>query len=128
LAIITVWHGSLEMPSGQRFDFSTLAELERLLCELGGWVEPPSQALHQDEADLTHLQSRSKQLGVMLSPSTVNQEEDMKTLIISRAGSRVVVRLVVLMLAAALIFALSAAIVPGAPIGGGSSQFSGFVP
>jgi hypothetical protein len=35
-----LWCGSLETASGQRFDFATLAELNRLLCEVGGWAEP----------------------------------------------------------------------------------------
>lgn len=35
------WHGALETTGGQHFSFVTLAELERLLCELGGWVDPP---------------------------------------------------------------------------------------
>ena len=38
------WHGTLETAAGQRFEFSTLAELDRLLCELGGWMDPPLPA------------------------------------------------------------------------------------
>ena len=38
------WHGSLQTAAGQRFEFSTLAELEHLLCELGGWIDPPPTA------------------------------------------------------------------------------------
>jgi hypothetical protein len=41
-----VWHGFIETAAQQRLDFSTLAELNRLLCELGGWMDPPL-SLHQ---------------------------------------------------------------------------------
>jgi hypothetical protein len=37
----SAWRGSIETAAGQRFTFSTLAELNRLLCELGGWMDPP---------------------------------------------------------------------------------------
>ncbi len=36
-----VWHGYIETAAEQRMYFGTLAELNRLLCELGGWMEPP---------------------------------------------------------------------------------------
>ncbi len=42
-----VWHGWIEMPGGQRFAFTTLAGLERLLCELGGWVDPPESYMYE---------------------------------------------------------------------------------
>ncbi len=35
------WHGVIQMSGGQPFGFSTMVELERLLCELGGWMDPP---------------------------------------------------------------------------------------
>ena len=38
---VSVWRGYLETAAGQRFDFGTLTELNRLLCELGGWMDPP---------------------------------------------------------------------------------------
>ena len=38
---LSVWRGCLETAAGQRFDFGTLAELNRFLCELGGWMDPP---------------------------------------------------------------------------------------
>ncbi len=41
------WHGSLQMAGGQRFEFATLAELERLLCELGGWMDPPESCMYE---------------------------------------------------------------------------------
>ncbi len=42
--------------------------------------------------------------------------------------SRPVVTLVTLLLAALLVVALTGAIVPGAPLGGGSDSITGFVP
>jgi hypothetical protein len=39
-----LWHGYLETVAGQRFEFATLAELNHLLCELGGWNDPPPTA------------------------------------------------------------------------------------
>jgi len=38
---LSIWCGYLETAAGQRFDFGTLTELNRLLCELGGWMDPP---------------------------------------------------------------------------------------
>lgn len=35
-----VWRGALETKAGQRFEFARLAELEYLLCEVGGWIDP----------------------------------------------------------------------------------------
>ena len=40
---LPLWRGSLETASGQQWPFATLAELNRLLCELGGWMDPPEQ-------------------------------------------------------------------------------------
>ncbi len=40
-----IWHGWIEMTGGQRFNFTTLAELDRLLCELGGWMDPPESCV-----------------------------------------------------------------------------------
>jgi hypothetical protein len=37
----TVWRGSMETIAGQRFVFDSLAELNRLLAELGGWMDSP---------------------------------------------------------------------------------------
>ncbi len=42
-----VWHGVLQLTGGQRFDFTTLAELERLLSELGGWMDPPDKWINE---------------------------------------------------------------------------------
>ncbi len=39
--LTSVWHGVLQVAGGQRFHFTTLAELECLLSELGGWMDPP---------------------------------------------------------------------------------------
>ena len=36
-----VWHGVLVTAAGQRLPFSTLAQLDRWLCELAGWQDPP---------------------------------------------------------------------------------------
>ena len=35
-----VWRGVLVTPAGQRLPFSTLAQLDRWLCELAGWQDP----------------------------------------------------------------------------------------
>lgn len=40
--ILTLWHGSLKTAAGQAWTFETLAELEILLCEIGGWMDPPA--------------------------------------------------------------------------------------
>ncbi len=42
-----VWRGLLELEGGQHFDFATLAELERLLCEIGGWMDPPETWMNE---------------------------------------------------------------------------------
>ena len=34
------WKGDLETAAGQHLHFSSLAELNHLLCELGGWTDP----------------------------------------------------------------------------------------
>jgi hypothetical protein len=39
------WAGVLESAGGQRWDFGSLDELDRLICELGGWIDPPTRAL-----------------------------------------------------------------------------------
>ncbi len=36
-----VFRGTLEIVSGQQFEFSTLTELNILLCEIGGWIDVP---------------------------------------------------------------------------------------
>ncbi len=38
-----VFHGTLETVAGQKFEFKTLAELNSLLCEIGGWIDGPAQ-------------------------------------------------------------------------------------
>ncbi len=42
-----VWNGLLQAASGQRFYFTTLAELERLLSEIGGWIDPPEKSMDE---------------------------------------------------------------------------------
>ena len=37
------WKGNLETAAGQHLNFSTLAELNHLLCELDGWIDPPAE-------------------------------------------------------------------------------------
>jgi hypothetical protein len=37
---VSVWRGYFETAAGQRLDFGKLTELNRLLCELGGWMDP----------------------------------------------------------------------------------------
>lgn len=39
-----LFYGMLETISGQKFEFSTLAELNGLLCEIGGWIDTPPLA------------------------------------------------------------------------------------
>lgn len=34
------WAGLLQSTSGQRWGFRSLVELDRLICELGGWIDP----------------------------------------------------------------------------------------
>lgn len=34
------WKGDLETAAGQHLNFTSLAELNHLLCELGGWIDP----------------------------------------------------------------------------------------
>jgi len=34
------WKGDLETTAGQHLSFTSLAELNQLLCELGGWIDP----------------------------------------------------------------------------------------
>ena len=34
-----VFRGTLETIAGQKFEFNTLAELNGLLCEVGGWID-----------------------------------------------------------------------------------------
>jgi hypothetical protein len=36
------WKGDLETAAGQHLNFASLAELNHLLCELGGWIDPPA--------------------------------------------------------------------------------------
>ena len=48
-----VWRGAMETIAGQRFVFHSLAELNRLLAELAGWIDPPTPPAGQSEgADL----------------------------------------------------------------------------
>ena len=39
------WKGDLETAAGQHLNFNSLAELNQLLCELGGWIDPPSESV-----------------------------------------------------------------------------------
>ncbi len=43
-ADLPVFRGTLQTMAGQKFEFSTLAELEGLLCDLGGWIDTPASA------------------------------------------------------------------------------------
>jgi hypothetical protein len=38
------WKGDLETAAGQHLNFTSLAELNHLLCELGGWIDPPAES------------------------------------------------------------------------------------
>jgi len=39
--LLPVWRGALVTAAQQRLYFSTLTELNRWLCELAGWQDPP---------------------------------------------------------------------------------------
>ncbi len=39
-----VFSGTLETVAGQKFEFSTLAELDGWLCDIGGWIDAPASA------------------------------------------------------------------------------------
>jgi hypothetical protein len=41
-----IFRGTLETGAGQKFEFNTLAELNRLLCEICGWADPPPNEIH----------------------------------------------------------------------------------
>jgi hypothetical protein len=38
---VLCWKGDLETAAGQHLNLTSLAELNHLLCELGGWIDPP---------------------------------------------------------------------------------------
>jgi len=38
------WKGDLKTAAGQHLNFASLAELNHLLCELGGWIDPPVES------------------------------------------------------------------------------------
>jgi hypothetical protein len=38
------WKGDLETAAGQHLNFTSLAELNHFLCELGGWIDPPAES------------------------------------------------------------------------------------
>ncbi|MGE5262824.1 MAG: hypothetical protein ACM3S0_05550 [Acidobacteriota bacterium] len=46
-----VFRGMLETVAGQKFEFSTLDELNRLLYEVGGWIDSPTSANEGGEAN-----------------------------------------------------------------------------
>ncbi len=48
------WAGLLGFSNGQRWPFRSLAELDHLLYELGGWIDPPPR-----EADHSKAQSQT---------------------------------------------------------------------
>jgi hypothetical protein len=39
------WKGDLETAAGQHLNFTSLAELNHLLYELGGWLDPPAESV-----------------------------------------------------------------------------------
>ena len=41
---VLYWKGSLETAAGQHLNFTSLAELNHLLCELGGWIDPRAES------------------------------------------------------------------------------------
>jgi hypothetical protein len=46
---LPMWRGVLVTAAGQRLHFSTLAQLDRWLCELTGWQDPPSESMAKRE-------------------------------------------------------------------------------
>ena len=46
-----VFHGTLETVAGQKFEFSTLDEFNRLLCEICGWIDTPPSVNEGGEAN-----------------------------------------------------------------------------
>ena len=38
------WKGDLETTAGQHLIFTSLTELNHLLCELGGWIDPTAES------------------------------------------------------------------------------------
>jgi hypothetical protein len=45
------WKGDLETAAGQYLNFTSLAELNHLLCELGGWIDPTAKAIPSIPSD-----------------------------------------------------------------------------
>jgi hypothetical protein len=41
---VLCWKGNLETTARQHLNCTSLAELNRLLCELGGWIDPPADS------------------------------------------------------------------------------------
>ncbi len=52
-----IFCGTLQTVSGQKFEFSTLAELNELLCEVCGWIDLPPPANEGGEAKRTDEES-----------------------------------------------------------------------
>ncbi len=46
-----VFRGTLQVVAGQQFEFTTLAELNNLLCEVGGWIDMPPEADEEGEIE-----------------------------------------------------------------------------
>lgn len=55
---VPLWRGALVTTAEQRLHFSSLAELNRLLCELAGWQEPEHGARSDDGG--TQIESELK--------------------------------------------------------------------
>ena len=41
---VLCWKGDLETAAGQHLNFTSLADLNHLLCELAGWIDPTAKA------------------------------------------------------------------------------------
>lgn len=65
--------GRLETIAGQKFEFSTLTELNRLLCDVLGWIDTPPLA--EEEGKPPSFDDESQKLGC---PSDQNPKEEMK--------------------------------------------------
>ncbi len=70
---LPIYRGTLETLAGQTFKFSTLTELNRLLCEVCGWIDTPCSL--NEGGDLTSFDEESSKSGC---PSDQNPKEEMK--------------------------------------------------
>lgn len=68
-----IFHGTLETIARQKFEFRTLAELNRLLCDVCGWIDAP--CLSREGGERTSFNKVFLNSGC---PSDQNPKEEMK--------------------------------------------------